>query len=274
MSDAFTHCEQLVREADKDRFLASLFAPAQRRGPLLALYAFNVEVARVRDAIRDPMAGEVRLQWWHDAIERPGSGDARANPIAAALLDTVVRFRLPIAALIGLIEARRFDLYDDPMATWAELEAYCERTSAALLELAARILDTRSNDVSAAASQAGIAGALTGLMRAFPLHASRGQLYLPLELLDRHGARPADVLAGRPTPELAAALAELRQIARTHLATYARIAVPSGLAPAFLPAALTELYLTRLDRQRDPFKPLEVPQWRRQWRLWRAARRM
>ena len=224
--------------------------------------------------MREPMAGEVRLQWWHDAIERPGSGDARANPVAAALLDTVVRFRLPIATLIALIEARRFDLYNDPMGTWAELEAYCERTSGALFALAARVLDARFDDAAAASRHAGIAVALTGLLRALPLHASRGQLYLPLDLLDRHGARPADILAGRPTAALAAALAELRQTARTHLEAYATIAVPSGLAPAFLSVTLTELYLTRLDRQRNPFRPLEVPQWRRQWRLWRAARRM
>src|SRR5262249_48191842 len=99
MHDPFAYCEQLVREADKDRFLATLFAPANRRGPLFALYAFNSEVARVRDAIDNPMAGEIRLQWWRDALERPGAGEARANPIAAAMLDTVVRFRLPLAAI-------------------------------------------------------------------------------------------------------------------------------------------------------------------------------
>ena len=119
MHDAFAHCEQVVREADKDRFLATLFAPANRRAALMALYAFNAEIARVREAIRDPMAGEVRLQWWRDAIERPGTGEARANPIASALLDTVVRFRLPIAQLLDLIEARelrplqRSDAYAD-----------------------------------------------------------------------------------------------------------------------------------------------------------------
>ena len=113
-----------------------------------------------------------------------------------------------------------------------------------------------------------------GILRALPLHASRGQLYLPLDILDRHGAKPADVLAGRPTAQLAAALAELRQTARTHLTACRQIAIPSALAPAFLPVAITDLYLARLERQRDPFKPLEVPQWRRQWRLWRAARRI
>jgi phytoene synthase len=274
MSDAFAHCEQLVREADKDRFLATLFAPAQRRGPLFALYAFNLEIARVRDAIRDPMAGEIRLRWWHDAIERPGAGEARANPVAAALLDTIVRFRLPIPALLGLIEARRFDLYDDPMATLAELETHCEQTSATLFELAVRVLDGHAEVLAAAPRHAGLAAGLVGIRRALPLHAARGQLYLPRDLLDRHGVKPADVLARRATAELRAALAELHGIARTHLDAFGRIAVPPAFGPAFLPLVVSDLYLTRLERQRDPFQLLEIPQWRRQWCLWRAARRM
>jgi len=273
MHDPFAHCEALVREADKDRFLATLFAPANRRGPLFALYAFNNEVARVRDAIDNPMAGEMRLQWWRDALERPGAGEARANPIAAAMLDTVVRFRLPLAAIADLIDARTFDLYPDPMPTRAALEAYAEKTSSALIAVASRILDPAHQD--AASRAAGIAYAVAGLLRAFPLHAARGQLYLPLDILQRHGVEPADVFAARATPALAAALAEMRGIAQDHFAAY-RAAGPVAptVAPAFLPVELTPPYLQRLAKTRDPFKLSDLPQWRRQWALWRAARRM
>jgi phytoene synthase len=273
MSDPFAQCEQLVREADKDRFLAALFAPANRRAALMALYAFNVEVARVREAIRDPMAGEVRLQWWRDALERPGGGEARANPIASALLDTVVRFRLPVAQLLDLIEARGFDLYDDPMPTMAALDAYADKTSTALIDLACRILDASG---IAAVQPAGRAFAITGLLRAFPIHAARGQLYLPLELMERHGASRGDILAGRASAELLATLAELRGIARAHFAAYRRSAgsLPAILAPALLPVALVPAYLAKLDRRAGrPFTVADVPQWRRQWILWRAARR-
>src|SRR3982074_2398383 len=96
MQDAFAHCEALVRSADKDRFLAALFAPAEHRGALHALYAFNIEVARVRERIREPLAGEIRLQWWSDAIAGEGAGDVRSNPVAAALLAVMARYRLPI----------------------------------------------------------------------------------------------------------------------------------------------------------------------------------
>ncbi|MGZ5895708.1 MAG: squalene/phytoene synthase family protein [Xanthobacteraceae bacterium] len=68
MQDAFAHCEQLVREHDKDRFLATLFAPADRRKYLLALYAFALEIGRVKYLVHEPMAGIIRLQWWRDAV--------------------------------------------------------------------------------------------------------------------------------------------------------------------------------------------------------------
>ena len=143
MQDAFAHCEALVRSADRDRFLAALFAPAEHRGALYALYAFNIEIARVREIVREPLAGEIRLQWWNDAIEGKAAGEVAANPVAAALLESVARYRLPAELLTGLIEARRFDLYDEPMLTLADFDDYARATSAALIELAARVLAAR-----------------------------------------------------------------------------------------------------------------------------------
>src|ERR1700692_4357934 len=99
MQDAFGHCEQLVRAADKDRFLATLFAPAAHRGALYALYAFNAEVARVRDIAREPLPGEIRLQWWSDVLSGERGGEASANPVAAALLQTIETHDLSVSAL-------------------------------------------------------------------------------------------------------------------------------------------------------------------------------
>ena len=125
MSDAFAHCEALVRTADRERFLTALFAPAEHRAALFALYAFNIEIARVREAVRDPLAGEIRLQWWSDALAGSARGDAEANPVVSALAATVTRYRLPVDGLQAVIAARRFDLYDEPMATMAELRCLC-----------------------------------------------------------------------------------------------------------------------------------------------------
>jgi phytoene synthase len=274
MPDAFGHCEQLVRAADKDRYLAGLFAPAQRRGALFALYAFNVEVARVRELVHNPPAGEIRLQWWRDALERPGTGEARANPVAAAFLDTIIRFRLPLQPLMDMIEARSFDLYDDPMGSLTELEAYADKTSSALMRLAARILNEgKEPGLDEAARHAGIAHALAWVLTAFPVHAALRRLYVPLDVMQRHGARPEDAFAATATAELKAALAEIREVARAHLAQVPIAEIPPALMPAFLPAALVGPTLKRLERNAgDPFASRPLPQWRRQWLLWRAAR--
>ena len=274
MQDAYAYCEALVREADKDRFLASLFAPANRRPHLFALYGFNVEIARVGQVAHEPLAGEIRLQWWRDALSGRAPGEAAANPVAAALLDTIARCGLPAAPLDALIDARARDLYDDPILTLSELEAYGRATASTLFGMAARILD-RGAAPDDVADPAGVAYALAGLLKAFPRHAARGQIYLPTETLERHGVAGAEVAAGTAGPGLRAALAEIAGQARERLAQAAGRwqSVSPGARPAFLPLAWVAPLLARIERNPDPFVPIELPQWRRQWLLWRAARR-
>jgi 15-cis-phytoene synthase len=271
MQDAFAYCADLVRSADRDRYLAALFAPAQARSALHALYAFNSEVARVREAARTPLPGEIRLQWWIDVVNGERREEARANPVASALLTTIERHRLDATKLIDLIEARRFDLYDEPMASLADLEVYATKTSSAIFALAVRLL--AGVDAEAVVKPAGIAYAIAGLLRAFPLHAARGQLYVPGDLLDRHQVRRHELFAGRSSAALNAALAELRSVARAHLdATKGpMMALPRQAIPAVLPIALVRASLDRLEGC-DAFAPSDIAPWRRQWLLWRAAR--
>jgi len=277
LQDAFAHCEALVRAADRDRFLATLFAPAEHRGPLFALYAFNLEVARVREVVRDPLAGEIRLQWWSDLIGGEGRGEVEANPVAAALRATMARYRLPGEPFAALIAARRFDLYDEPMATLAELEAYAASASSGLIALAARVLSGHGDpNIGVITSHAGIAHAMSALLRALPVHAARGQLYIPIEILERHGADWRGLAGGQGTPELRAALAEMRLHARRHLAEAGKslAGVPPAAMSALLPVALAGPTLRRMERRGyDPLVPIEIAPWRRQWLIWRAAQR-
>ncbi|MPZ41261.1 MAG: phytoene/squalene synthase family protein [Rhizobiales bacterium] len=271
MPDDFDYCETLVREGDKDRFVAALFAPRQHRRSLYALYAFNIELARVRELAREPMPGEIRLQWWRDVLGGLRTGEA--GPVASALITTVARYRLPVDVLLEMIEARSFDLYDDPMGSLSELEAYADKTSSALMTLAAQIInDGQETGVAEPARHAGIAYAIAGLLTALPLHAASRQLYIPLDLIERHGARPDNVFARNGTPGLKVALAELRDVARRHLSQLTIADIPQVLVPAFLPAALAAPMLKRQERDVDPFSPSPLPLWRRQWLLWRAAR--
>ncbi|MBL8574196.1 MAG: squalene/phytoene synthase family protein, partial [Hyphomicrobiaceae bacterium] len=278
LDQAYSYCTDLVRDCDKDRYLASLFAPAARRKHLFALYAFNQEVARIRDLVSSPMPGEMRLQWWRDTLAGIGHGDVQAHPVAAAIIDTVSVCGLPVKPLYDLIEARAFDLYDDPMPTLLDLEGYCGETSSALIQLAALILaDGRDPGTAEVSGHGGVAYAITGLLRALPFHAARAQVYVPAEVLSRHGLTPDDVLKREPTAALRAALADLRDLARRHL-TMTRALIPTvapALAPAFLPIALVEPHLDRMDRPTyDPFRTrIEIPQWQRQWILWCQARK-
>jgi phytoene synthase len=274
MQDAFAYCAELVRTADRDRFLSALFAPAEYRAALHALYAFNVEVARVREVAREPLPGEIRLQWWSEVVNGGRAEEAAANPVASALLTVIERHRLALPALTALVDARRFDLYDDPMARLTDLEAYGRKTSSVLLSLAAQILADGEGEVTEpVATPAGIAYAIAGLIRAFPLHAARWQLYVPLDLLERHGVAPQDVFAGRSSKNLFAVFAGLQDLARQDLlAAHQQIAkLPDTALPAFLPVALVRPSLDLL-RRCDPFKPAELSPWRRQWLIWRAAR--
>ncbi len=277
MPDAFDHCQDLVRSGDKNRFLATLFAPQKYRRALSARYAFHLEVARTRALAREPLPGEIRLQWWRDLLTGAGRGEVDAHPVAAALRDTVVRYRLPPTTLLNLIDGRAFDLYNEPVPDLAYLESYAVHTSSALIDLAGRILcDGRDPGIGELAGHAGIAYAIAGLLLALPVHSARGQLYLPGDLMQRYGANAVDVFAGEASTPLRAVLAELRLRARQHLDAARALlgGAPAEVAPALLPAALVRPALDRMERRSyQPLRPTELPQWRRQWILWSAARR-
>jgi phytoene synthase len=270
------HCLELVRQFDKDRFLASLFLPDAVRPHALALYAFNIEIARVREIVSEPQIGEIRHQWWRDTLVSIYAGDVPAHPVAEALARAINAGELPQQLLRNMIEARTFDLYDDPMPTVNDLEGYLGETSSVLILLVARLLDHRQADAAAeAAGLAGVAYGITGLLRALPVHRARGQSYLPRDVLAAHGLVPSHILAGRDAEGLPDALAQLRGLARQRLAEARRAAVPQAVRGAFLPVSLVDLYLDWLDRLgvQALTEVANVSQLRRQIRLFRAARR-
>jgi phytoene synthase len=139
---------EAVRAADRDRYISVLYAPEHKRAPLFALYAFNAEIASVRDRIREALPGEIRLQWWRDAI---ANGEAGGHPLAEALLAAIGSHNLPKKPFDDYLEARIFDLYDDPMPGRAELEGYCGETASALIQLAALVLDPSAAPTAAEA---------------------------------------------------------------------------------------------------------------------------
>lgn len=266
-----------VAAADRDRWLASLFLPEPVRADIQALLAFSAEIASVRDHVSAPLAGEIRLQWWRDALADPAKG--RGSPLAETVADVVARRQLPVAALANLIEARVFDLYDDPMPSLNDLEGYLGETASSLFQLSALVLAVGGDPGTADLSgHAGVAYGLTGLMRALYRTAGRGQCYLPTDrLVARSGSRD-EVVALRPTPAVLAVLADLRAAARRHLVSAQALLLqaPAAVRPAFLPLALVGPNLEALARRAaTPFAPdLGIAAWRRPVVLWWAARRL
>ena len=220
----------------------------------------------MRDAVTNPMPGEIRLQWWRDAIAQDARGDVAANPVALALDAAIERYRLPRAAFLDLVDARVFDLYDDPMPSLSDLEGYLGETSSALIRLASLVLAGGQDPGGAeAAGHAGLAYGIAGLLRALPWHARAGRLYLPRDALERHGVTREDVVHGRGGPGFVATLHDMRQEARRHHARVRafKATVAPAIRPAFLPLALVPSYLARMERPGyDPFRTLvDVPGW-------------
>jgi len=287
-TEDYKYCEEMVRRDDPDRWLASLFIEQPFRKHVYALYAFNLEIGRTREIITEPILGEIRFQWWRETLEKAAEesaqdgewhGQVSANPVAAAILDTVTRFSLPGQKLLDMIEARTFDLYDAPMRTLAELEDYGRATASALFFLVACVLGGRvEEEWLQVAEPAGLAYGLTGLMRALPWHSARGQVYIPCELLTKHCADPEEIIGGIAAPGVLAALADLRAFDRQQIAAFEeRIKiVPLKARAAFLPVLMAPAYLKQMDRHGyAPFKDLIIlPQWRKQWILWRASHRL
>jgi 15-cis-phytoene synthase len=266
----YAHCQALVRASDKDRFIATLFAPAGRRPHLFALYAFNLEIARIGEIAHEPLAGEIRLQWWRDCLS---GGDVAGHPVASALLASVQGRGLALEPLLELIDARRFDVYAEPMATLAEFESYIRRTSSALFGMAARFID-ETFAADDAADAAGLAYGISGLVAAAGAHAARGRVYVPADVLARHGAGPEDVLAGRSGSAVIAALDDVILGAQRQYETFLALAkrVPAPVRAAFLPVSTVPLTLRRLRaRQGDAQQVTELSPLRRLRAVLRAA---
>ncbi len=278
LSDAYNHCGMLLRDGSRDVWLACLFAPQGKRHHLHALYAFAHEIGKVRDLVSSPMPGEIRLQWWREVLEGIRPGEVASHPVAAALLASLDEFGLPRQALLSLVEAHIFDLYDDPMPDMASLEGYCGETCSILLRLACLILaDGRDPGGADAAGHAGVAIGMTRLLCSLPRQIARGQMYLPKDILEQEDLTPADVLEGRKPEKLADVIRILCAKAKDHLekaegqlSSCDPVILPAFVALAGVPVSLKVL---SRDHYRLAQAPVIVPQWRVQWAMWRWARR-
>lgn len=267
-------CMSMLRDTDRDRYLACLLSPQDKRAALCALYAFNAEIARIRDLVRDPLPGEVRMQWWRDLLEGKPHGESLANPVAAALLDAIETHKLPRQTLINMIEARIFDLYDDPFTDRNALEGYAGETASTLIQLASIVLSPEDATGNAeAAGHAGVAQAMAGMLLLMPLHASRGQVFIPLDMLSAAGLDRETFLEGQDKARIGAAIEIFCVHAQGHLDKARLAPIPKALFPAFIPVALSGGVIARARRAGAALLTQDIlsSQFRRQWQLAKAS---
>jgi len=273
LAEAYVHCGQIARVSERDLWLAALFAPERLRPHLHALAAFTHEASGVASRVREPLAGEMRLVWWREALAGARPAEAAGAPIAAAVIDTMAKFALPVSVFESLLQALTFDVYDDAMESLEALEAYGIATTGALTALRAQVLaEGRETGAQAASDAAGAGLAFAQAVLDFALGRRRPML-APRALFDRHGVSWAEARAGGGEGARAA-LAELADAAdaRFDQAETRLAGLPAALAPAFAPLATARLGLKRWRRAgAAPFAP--AAPWRRQLALWLWARR-
>ena len=236
-----------------------MFAPAASREALFALIAFNHEIARIPEAVSEPMLGRIRLQWWREALDSAYADEpARRHEVAVPLADAIRACVLDRAPFDALLEAREADLEEEGPADLAALERHAAATGGSLAELMVRASGTGSGEALEAGRQVGTAWALIGTLRAAPHAAAQGRVTLPADLLTGAGITAEDVRAVRGFERFAAVAEPVAGRAEVLLAAarQARRAVPRRGLGVLLIARLADLYRARLRRSAwDPRDP-------------------
>ena len=249
----------LARSADYDRYLSAVFAPAAHREALFALIAFNHEIARIPEAVSEPMLGRIRLQWWREVLDAVYAGEpTRRHEVALPLADAIRDCGLERAPFDALLDAREADLESEGPADLAALERYAAATGGSLTALLVKAAGADSGPALEAGRQVGTAWALIGTLRAAPHAAAQGRVTLPADLLAQAGIAADDLRAGRGFERFAAVAEPVAGRAAELLAAarQGRRAVPRQDLGVLLIARLADLYRVRLRRAAwDPRDP-------------------
>lgn len=262
---ALSYTAETVRKHDPDRFLLSLFAPPDKRAALLALYAFNYEIAKTREVVTETQLGLIRLQWWRDALAGVYAQDKiLEHQTLQPLAEAIKSYDLPREAFDNLIYAREFDLEDRLPSTLDGMVKYAEYTSAPLLDLSLRVMGETGEAEKIAAAYA-----LTGLLRAVPVHLAQRRCYLPENLVQRQQITVYDLYDGTGIGKLPPVVAAVAESAEKCLIAAGRPASP------FLrrQAKLASLYLDKIRAAgHDVFSShMAVPPFLRELRVWWAG---
>jgi phytoene synthase len=227
----------MVRRYDPDRFLATLFAPPERRETLFLLYAFNHELARAREVGREPALALIRLQWWREVVE----GARRRHEVAWPLGEALDGGLLDAADLKGMIEGREAEADMPTLAAWL---AYLRATAGLVAVAAGRALGADAAALERLRAL-GTAYGVAGQLRSVAALARQGRCLLPEEVLAKHGLIVHEVIAA---PRDARLLPVLRALAEegSRLLREGGGRMPRATIAAALPAVLARRDLRRV----------------------------
>jgi len=223
---------EFVRRHDPDRFLTALFAPAARRPALLALYAFNHELARAREAVREPALALIRLHWWREVVQ----GAVRQHEVATPLAAAIAGGALSRDDLLALIDAREVEA-DPCILTLDAWLAYLRGTAGGLTVAAARSLGAEAPE---ALRDLGAAYGAAGVLRAVPVLALQGRCLLPADVLAEAGLSPEAVIGAPDAPTVRAVLGTLASAGKALLA-----GMPRRLKRPVIAAGLQAVFARR-----------------------------
>lgn len=250
-------CAETVRNEDRDRFLSAMFAPAKHREALFALYAFNLEIARIRETVSEPLIGQMRLQWWRDVIVSIKEGKPPHHPVAEALAETFKAYELTQSHFERLIDAREADMTDELPENIAALIDYAKSTSVPLIQLSLDILGVKNEAAHRVAEDIGLAWSLTGLLRALPAYAVANRYFIPKDVCLRYDQDVYAFVSSPASEQFKAFVAEMTEIAKMRISSARSLQaeIPKQACAALLPATIAESYLSILSRAGfDPYK--------------------
>ena len=262
-----SYCAEQVKGHDRDRYLTSLFAPEPRRARLFALYAFNLEIAKTAEMVSEPILGEIRLQWWRDAIAEGYGGSPRRHQVVQPLAGAIARHGLSRHLFDRMIDAREADFEAAPPERLEHLEAYADATAGALNLLALQILGVRDDRLERAGAAAGRAWALAGTVRGLRHLLLVGRSPLPRDLMEKHGLSHADLQSLKRSDSLCRLVDEISLTALKHIDD-SYVEEAGRAKPVLLQTVLARAYLKRLaGTGYDPFdarnaRPLAFRTWR------------
>lgn len=275
MSELETYCAKQIKTHDYDRFLITLFAPKEAREDLFALYSFNYEVAKIRETVSEPMLGEIRLQWWREAIDGIYQGKPRNHEVVLPLFDAIKNKNIAKETFLNIIDARTADIYDENPKTVDDFESYLGATSGNLTRLAAEMIGDGDEKTLSMAYDMGKVWGLVGTLRAIRYHISLNKLSLPQDIMDQYGVSKRNIFAAEENQNVQNLIKGICGSATNYLEQIAndKKYLSKEVKSIFLLSALSRSYLNMFEKaDYNPFAVNEkATMFPRQCRLFFSA---